>query len=89
MNNQGIQGLTIAVTGPGGFNQSAQTGSAPASYGTAGFLVQIGQAPIAGTYTVELRTDKGVPLSPKVKVAFPGTCDKNLALVNFFQTRPY
>ena len=89
MNNEPLQGLTVVVSATNGFTGNATTGSAPPSYGSAGFLIMIGGSPAAGAYTVELRSNKGVPLSPKVKVSFPGVCNQNLALINFFQKRPY
>jgi len=88
MNTQPLFNITINVSSPNGFNQSTTSGSNP-RYGPSGWQVQTGANVSNATYLVELRTDKGVPLSPKVSVAFSGICDQNLALINFFQTRPF
>ena len=88
MNNEPLQNVTVNVSSNTGFNQSTISGSNP-RYGQAGWQVQVNSAAAPGIYSVELRSQQGVPLSPKVQVAFPGTCSQNLALVNFFQTRPY
>ncbi len=89
MNGNPLAGLQIAVTNDSGFNQNTVTGSNPALFGQGGWQVQLGTAPNNLTYSVELRSNEGVPLSDKVKVTFPNSCDKNLALVNFAQTRPF
>lgn len=40
-------------------------------------------------YFVVLETEAGVQISPRVNVQFPGTCEENVALVNFVQARPF
>jgi len=88
MNNQPLLNITVHVSSANGFNQTAVTGSNP-QYGPAGWQIQTDVRPSASQFIVELRTQQGVPLSPQVQVGFPGTCDRNLAIINFFQTRPY
>lgn len=88
MNNQPLLNITVRVSSSTGFNQTAVTGSNP-QYGAAGWQIQTDVRPSASQFVVELRTQQGVPLSPQVQVGFPGTCDRNLAIINFFQTRPY
>ena len=88
MNNEPLPNITIAVSSSSGFNQTTTSGSNP-RYGTAGWQVQTGAQASNASYLVELRSDKGVPLSTKVTVTFGGACNQNLALINFFQTRPF
>lgn len=56
---------------------------------TNGFLIQVGAVVKKQSYTVELRSPKGVPLSEVVTINFPANCDQNLAVVNFAQSRPF
>jgi hypothetical protein len=87
-NGEPLFNLQIAVTSGAGFSTTVSSGS-NARYGESGWLAQVDAAANAQTYTVELRNSQGVALSPKVTVSFSGSCDQNLALINFLQTRPY
>ncbi|MEP7287524.1 MAG: hypothetical protein ABI947_17335 [Chloroflexota bacterium] len=88
LNNEAVANVTIAVSASNGFNKMTTSGS-NSRYGESGWEIQVDAQPNTQIYTIELRSDKGVPLSPKVQVAFPGACDRNLALINFLQTRPF
>jgi hypothetical protein len=88
MNNQAANNVQIHVTSAAGFNQTTTSNSNPA-FGPGGWQIQTGVQPTSEAFTVELTNPQGIPLSPKVKVNFSGSCDQNLALINFFQTRPY
>lgn len=58
-------------------------------YGPGGWEMQVATGINAQTYFVELQAADGTIVSPTVQVTFPGSCDGNLAVVNFEQTRPF
>lgn len=88
LNNEALTGIQISVTSDTGFNQTTISGSNTAM-GQSGWLVQVDTKVSPITYTVELKSPQGASLSNKVKVPFPGTCEQNLALINFKQGRPF
>lgn len=81
-----LQGLQIHVFG-GDVDRFVQSG-ANTLYGPAGWEQQVSNTINANTYYVELQTAQGTVVSPRVQVLFPSDCARNLALVNFIQTRP-
>jgi hypothetical protein len=58
-------------------------------YGRGGWELQVANAINAQTYYIELQSAEGTNVSPTVQVTFPGSCQGNLAVVNFEQTRPF
>lgn len=92
LNNQGVTGLQIHISGPGlgegGAGVSVQTGS-NTLYGPSGWEQMVASATNSETYFVEIRSSQGTQLSQSVQVTFSNNCAQNLALVNFEQTRPY
>lgn len=58
-------------------------------YGPGGWEMQVATGINAQTYFVELQSATGTIVSPTVQVTFPGSCEGNLAVVNFEQTRPF
>lgn len=58
-------------------------------YGPGGWEMQVATGINAQTYFVELQSVDGTVISPTVQVTFPGSCEGNLAVVNFEQTRPF
>lgn len=81
-----LPGLQVHVFGSDidRFVQSGQN----TLYGVAGWEQQVGNVISTNTYFVELQTAQGTVVSPSVQVTFPNDCARNLALVNFIQTRP-
>jgi hypothetical protein len=75
--------LTVEVSG-GGLPSviSAQTGS-NTLYGASGYEIQIANGINTGTYFVQLKSGSGTVVASQVQITFPGTCEGNLALVNF------
>jgi hypothetical protein len=71
-------GVTIAV---------ANSGSNTNPYGVSGWEITVGSAAEAGTYFVEILSQdgSGAPISNPIQVNFTGSCDGNLALVNFIR----
>lgn len=58
-------------------------------YGQGGWEIQVATGINDRTYFVELQSAEGTVISPTVQVTFPGSCDGNLAVVTFEQTRPF
>ncbi len=56
------------------------------SYGVGGYELQLFDAPLQGTVTVQLFGAEGVPASDGVRVELRPTCEENLAIVNFVAT---
>lgn len=56
---------------------------------TYGWVIQVGARPRRATYRVQLLSREGVILSPAVSVQFDGSCERNLAQVDFTQIRPF
>jgi hypothetical protein len=82
---RGVIGLFVHVEA-GGPSFDALTGSAP-RYGASGWVIQLGEAPIAttDTYRVQLRDGAGQPLSATLVIPTFADCYKNQILVNFVQ----
>lgn len=56
-------------------------------YGTiSGWEMKVSDQTFAGSYFVQLEANQ-VPISDRIQVDFPGTCEQNLALVTFKQFR--
>lgn len=70
------------------FPDTATTTGANTTYGPAGWELVLSDAPNDDRYAVALWAGDR-QISPTVEVAFPGTCQQNLAIVNFVQTRPF
>jgi hypothetical protein len=81
-----LPGLQVHVYG-GDIDRFIQSG-ANTLYGPAGWEQQVANAINTNRYYVELVTSQGTTVSPRVEVTFPSDCARNLALVNFIQTRP-
>ncbi len=59
-------------------------------YGLSGWEVPLNSSLTGNSYIVELQSAQGTPISPQITVTFElNNCSKNLALVNFEQTRPF
>jgi hypothetical protein len=78
-------GITAFVSGVTGFSQSIPIDTDPLW----GWLVPVDNKTNSLTYTVELRNAFNEPISPQVRVTFPNDCNRNLALINFTQQRPF
>lgn len=72
-----------------GIEEVRNTGSFTTFYGLTGWEVQVADAPANLTYLVRLETPQGTQISPDIQVTFPGTCEQNLAVVTFLQTRNF
>jgi hypothetical protein len=79
--------LVVEVSG-GGLPTTLTTPTASNTlYGASGFEIQIANGINTATYYVQLKSRAGVAIAAPVQVTFPGTCEGNLALINFTQLR--
>ena len=81
-----VIGVQIRVLHTAGNPQYTISGTNSA-YGPSGWEIGLGTQPAASTYTVQLWSANQGEMSPSVEIRFTGTCDQNLALVNFVRTR--
>jgi hypothetical protein len=86
LNLQPLAGYQIHVFG-GDIDRFVRSGD-NTNYGVAGWEQQVSNAISSNTYYVELMSPQGTVISERVQVSFPSDCARNLALVNFIQTRP-
>lgn len=88
LQNRGIIGLIVRWEGPNNTSGEAITGSAP-KYGQSGYLIPLGNAPVASTntYKIQLRNGSGQPLSEVLVLQTFEDCNRNQILVNFVQNR--
>jgi hypothetical protein len=82
-----LTGYRVHVFGPN-LDQIVQTGSNTLYGQGSGWEVPVGNQIGVQTYFVELQSPQGTVISPRIQVDFPSDCARNLALVNFYQTRP-
>jgi hypothetical protein len=84
-NGEPLIGLSVRISSPSG--TVTQITGTNTSYGASGWEAQLGTTPQAGTYTIQVvSADLVTPLSNPVTLSFDGSCERNLALVNFVQT---
>ena len=84
---EAVLGVQVRITMPDASEQFTITGTNTA-YGPSGWEVGVAAAPTTDSFQVQLIGTDGAPVSSAVQVAFPGSCQENLALINFVQTRP-
>jgi hypothetical protein len=87
VNNQPLTGVRVHVFGPG-IDTYAVSGS-NTLYGQSGYEVSVANTTSLTAYIVELQSPTGTVISDQVQINFTATCQQNLALVNFKQTRPF
>jgi len=80
-----LNGLRLHVYGSD-IDRRVDSGS-NSLYGAAGWEQPVDNKINPNTYYVELESQGGTIISPRITVAFPSDCTKNLALVNFIQVR--
>jgi len=83
---EAVSGVQVRVVDDAGGALTTLSGT-NTLYGPAGWEIVLGNQPIVAHYQVSLWAD-GLQVSPAVDIVFPGTCQQNLATVNFIQTRP-
>ncbi len=91
LTGQPFPGLRIHVYGNNsGANTDLYTASGTNSlYGQgSGWELAVENTISTNTYYIELQSQEGTAISPAVPVTFPGSCQGNVAVINFEQTRP-
>jgi len=82
-NNEPLPGFGVKVSGEGvGATVFSGTNKA---FGEAGYELNLGGAPMASTFTVQLVTTGGAPLSDTLTVTTRDDCNQNVVIVNFVQ----
>lgn len=81
----GFPGLRVHIFGAD-IDRKVDTGS-NTLYGPGGWEMPVDNKINANTYYVELESQGGTVVSPRITVTFPSACENNLALVNFVQVR--
>jgi hypothetical protein len=85
---QPLTGIQVHVFGGNNIDLFATSGT-DSRYGPSGWEIPVGTAIDNLIYYVELQTQQGTIISPTVQVQFQGDCARNLAIVDFEQTRPF
>jgi hypothetical protein len=85
---QPLNGYRVRVTSAtdSEFDESVFSGST-STFGAGGFELPLGGAPQAGEYLLRLFDPAGAPVSAEYPIATQATCDTNVTLVNFVETR--
>jgi hypothetical protein len=81
-----LDGYAIHITGDN-LDETVYSGSVQ-SFGPGAFELFLNGAPQVGTYTIQLLSPQGVPLSETYTITTRATCEENVAVVSFLQTRP-
>jgi hypothetical protein len=89
LNGQPFSNLQVHVFGGENTDLYTISGSNTLYGQGSGWEIPVGSVINNLTYFVELRSPEGTPISPTVQITFPGSCQGNLAIVNFVQTRPF
>lgn len=88
LNGQPLQQMRVHVFGTGVDLYTASGSNT--LYGLSGWEVPLNTSLTGNSYIVELQSAQGTIISPQITVTFEASnCAKNLALVNFEQTRPF
>lgn len=87
MSGTPLPGLPVQVTGDG-FDQIVFTGTAD-KFGPSGYEINLNTQPIEAEFLVQLLNTTGEPLSEPVLVRTLDSCEQNVAIANFIQTRDF
>jgi hypothetical protein len=71
----------------GAFDYRVNTSTTSLYGGASGWEIKVSDAINNQTYFVQLETDIGTQISPRITVQFPNDCARNVALINFIQQR--
>ncbi len=85
-NGDPVIGVQVRISSAASGDMFTLSGTNSA-YGPSGWEMAVGTEAVPGTYRVQLWVANQGELSPSVEITFPGSCDQNLALVNFVRTR--
>lgn len=82
-NGEGVNGLRVRIGGAD-VNETVFTGTAE-RFGAGGFELTVIGAPKEDSYTVQLTSAQGSPLSDVLQITTRASCDGNLAVINFVE----
>jgi hypothetical protein len=82
-----VIGIEVRIAGDD-FPGASTTTGANTAYGPSGWELTLSDRPTGDRYQVALWSDDQ-QISPTVEIVFSGSCQQNLAIVNFVQTRPF
>lgn len=83
--NAPLDGYGLRIMGEG-LDETVFSGSVQ-SFGPGAFELFLNGAPQVGTYTVQLLSPDGLPLSQTYTITTRATCEENVAVVSFLQMR--
>lgn len=86
--NEPITGVQIRVSGQELSSPLVTLSGSSTVYGPSGWEIVVDNKTNNNSYTVSLWSGD-IQVSPEVEVVFPNSCEQNLAMINFLQTRPY
>ncbi|MBZ0287620.1 MAG: hypothetical protein K8I30_08390, partial [Anaerolineae bacterium] len=81
-----LDGFGVHITGAN-LDETVFTGSTQ-TFGPGGFELFLNGAPQVETFGIQLLSPAGVPLSEVYTITTRATCEENVAVVSFLQTRP-
>jgi hypothetical protein len=76
-----VQGVRVHLSGGG--TEAATLSGSNQFYGISGWEIQLGDEPMAGTFTVQLEAEAGEPISEAVVFDTQDNCDSNMAHMVF------
>ncbi len=86
--NEPVTGIQVRVSGEGLSSPLITLSGSSTVYGPSGWEIVVDNKTNNGRYTVSLWSGD-MQVSPEVEVVFPNSCEQNLAVINFLQTRAY
>ena len=87
VDGQAVDGLGIRITGAD--IASTVFSGATRTFGPGGYELNLGGAPQAGDFTVQLFSSAGAPLSDEITVTTRAECSANVLILNFLQLRDF
>jgi hypothetical protein len=85
-NGKPLRGVQVYVfSGEHKVAQSTVSGTKSRYDLVSGWEIQVDTVVSNKVYFVELHSKVGLVISPRVEVTFPGTCEGNLAVINFVE----
>lgn len=86
--NEPVTGVQVRVSGEALGSPLITLSGSSTVYGPSGWEIVVDNKTNNGRYTVALWSGD-TQVSPEVEVVFPNSCEQNLAMINFLQTRAY
>lgn len=87
LDGEAVPNIAVEVSG-NNFQEVQFSGSAPA-FGRGGFEINVGSRPRSRPFSIRLLDSRGEPISEYLLVETGDSCDTNIIVVGFNQTRAY